>query len=67
MKLDKHIQANHKGNNSAYARELGVSQHQVQRWLKRNCIVVGGVVYCEVSRVKNNQVENCGEWWVKVV
>ncbi len=50
MKLNEHIQARHNGNNSAYAREIGVSQHQVQRWLKRNCVVIDGKVYCEVSK-----------------
>ena len=52
MKLIKHIEVHHKGNNSSYARELGVSQHQVQRWLKRNCVVIDGVIYCEVNKVK---------------
>lgn len=43
--LDKHS-----GNTSAFARTQGVRQDQVARWLKRNCMVVDGVVYCEVSK-----------------
>ena len=53
MKLNEHIKAHHNDNNSEYARTLGVSQHQVQRWLKRNCVVIDGIVYCEVSKAKS--------------
>ena len=52
MKLDKHIQTHYNGNQSAFARDLGVRYDQVGRWLKRNCVVIDGVVYCEVSRVE---------------
>ncbi len=50
--LKEHIERHHKGNNSAFARSIGVSQHQVQRWLKRNCMVIDGKVYCQVSKSK---------------
>ena len=53
--LDKH-----KGNISAFARTQDVRQDQVGRWLKRNCAVVDGVVYCEVSK-KVNKLDNKGE------
>ena len=52
MKLNKYIQEYHNGNTSAFARTQGVRQDQVARWLKRNCMVVDGVVYCEVSKAK---------------
>ena len=48
--LNEYIQTHHNGNNSAYARTLGVSQHQVQRWLKRDCMVIDGKVYCVASK-----------------
>tara|TARA_R110000772_G_scaffold154265_1_gene265237 strand:+ start:492 stop:719 length:228 start_codon:yes stop_codon:yes gene_type:complete len=50
MKITDYIQERHKGNTSAFARTQGVRQDQVARWLKRNCMVVDGVVYCEVSK-----------------
>ena len=50
MKIDKYIAEHHNGNISAFARTQGVRQDQVARWLKRNCMVVDGVVYCEVSK-----------------
>tara|TARA_R110000787_G_scaffold272267_1_gene379638 strand:- start:187 stop:366 length:180 start_codon:yes stop_codon:yes gene_type:complete len=58
MKLNEHIKTHHNDNNSAYARTLGVSQHQVQRWLKRNCVVIDGIVYCEVSKAKSKGDDN---------
>ena len=50
MKLINYIQEHHNSNNSAFARSIGVSQHQVQRWLKRDCRVIDGKVYCQVSK-----------------
>jgi hypothetical protein len=61
MKIDKYIQEHHNGNTSAFARTQCVRQDQVARWLKRNCMVVDGVVYCEVSKAKkgaNNESKN---------
>lgn len=56
MKLSDYIQEHHNSNKSAFGRTQGVRQDQVARWLKRNCMVVDGVVYCEVS--KANKKEN---------
>ena len=50
MKLSKHIEEQHKGNTSAFARSQGVQQSQATRWLTRNCMVIDGVVYCQVSK-----------------
>ena len=50
MKLTNYIQEHHNGNISAFARSIGVQQSQTARWLKRNCMVIDGVVYCEVSK-----------------
>ena len=45
----------HNGNISAFARTQGVRQDQAARWLKRNCVVIDGAVYCEVSKqIKSN-------------
>lgn len=48
--LNKHIQTHHNGNTSAFARTQDVSESQARRWLKRNCVVIDGTVYCEVSK-----------------
>ena len=50
MKLNEYIQTHHNGNISAYAKTLGVRYDQVSRWLKRDCMVIDGKVYCEVSK-----------------
>ena len=50
MKLTDCIETHHNGNISAFARSIGVQQSQAARWLKRNCMVIDGVVYCEVSK-----------------
>ena len=50
MKLKEHIITHHNGNISAYAKTLGVRYDQVGRWLKRDCMVIDGKVYCEVSK-----------------
>ena len=54
MKLNNYIQEQHEGNISAFARTQSVRQDQVTRWLKRNCVVENGIVYCEVSKKKEN-------------
>jgi hypothetical protein len=48
--LKDHIAKHHSGNTSAFARTQHVSESQARRWLKRNCMVIDGVVYCEVSK-----------------
>ena len=48
--LTDHIKEHHNGNTSAFARSQGVHQSQAVRWLKRNCVVIDGTVYCEVSK-----------------
>ena len=60
MKLFNYIKDKYNGNTSAFARTQGVRQDQVARWLKRNCMVVDGVVYCEVSKVSkvNKKLKN---------
>ena len=50
MKLTDYIKEHHNNNQSDFARSQDVSQSQARRWLKRNCMVVYGVVYCEVSK-----------------
>ena len=50
MKLNNYITEHHNGNTSYFARSQHVSESQARRWLKRNCMVVDGVVYCEVSK-----------------
>mgnify|MGYP003629973711 CR=1 FL=1 len=56
MKIDKYIQEHHSGNISAFARTQGVRQDQAARWLKRNCMVVDGIVYCEVSKANKEKL-----------
>ena len=50
MKLKGYIKTHHNGNQSAFARSQGVSEVQVRRWLKRDCMVIDGNVYCKVSK-----------------
>ncbi len=57
MKLTNHITEHYNGNTSAFARTQGVRQDQVARWLKRNCMVIDGVVYCEVSKANKKQIK----------
>jgi hypothetical protein len=50
MKLNEYIKTHHNGNQSEFARSQGVSETQARRWLKRNCLVDDGVIYCQVSK-----------------
>jgi hypothetical protein len=50
VKLDNYIQEKHNGNITAFAKTQDVRYDQVGRWLKRNCVVIDGTVYCEVSK-----------------
>lgn len=59
MKLNDYIAEQHSGNTSAFARSQHVSESQARRWLKRNCVVIDGAVYCEVSKqVKKEQTND---------
>lgn len=57
--LKLYITDKHDNNVSAFARSQGVQPNQVNRWLKRDCVVINGVVYCEVSKAnKSNKKAN---------
>ena len=55
--LATYIIDKHNSNTSAFARSQHVSESQARRWLKRNCMVIDGLVYCEVS--KQNKDDSC--------
>lgn len=56
MKLIKYIQEHHNGNISAFAKSQGVVYGQAARWLKRDCVVIDGGVYCRITKqVKANE------------
>ena len=60
--LKEHIDRHHNGNTSSFARWKGVGQSQAGRWLKRNCVVIDGEVYCEASKqVKLDKQKGEGE------
>lgn len=50
MKLTDYITEHHSGNISDFARSQGVSSSQVARWLKRDCLIDNGDVYCKISK-----------------
>jgi hypothetical protein len=50
MKLKNYIEHQNNGNLSAIALTHGVRYDQVSRWLKRNCMVIEGVIYCPISK-----------------
>jgi len=55
MKLIKYIQEHHNGNISEFARSQGVLPSQAQRWLKRDCEMRNGEVWCRITKqVKND-------------
>ncbi len=58
MKLIDYIKERHDNNQSDFARSQGVSQSQARRWLKRNCVVIDGAVYCEVSKQVKSKESN---------
>ena len=58
MKLKEYITEHHDNNQSDFARSQGVSQSQARRWLKRNCVVIDGAVYCEVSKQVKKESTN---------
>ena len=49
MNIKNYINENFKGNISEYARSIGKKRQQVDKWLKRDCKVIDGQVYCKVS------------------
>jgi len=49
MNITNYITQHHNGNKSAFARTQNVRHDQVTRWIKRNCVVIDGRVYCEVN------------------
>tara|TARA_R110000851_G_C12780270_1_gene535237 strand:+ start:264 stop:593 length:330 start_codon:yes stop_codon:yes gene_type:complete len=55
--LNHHISQYHNGNTSSFARSQHVSESQARRWIKRNCMVVDGVVYCEVSKASKTKAD----------
>jgi hypothetical protein len=57
-KLKDHISQHHNGNKSSFARSQYVSESQARRWLNRNCVVIDGVVYCEVSKSSKKKGDN---------
>ena len=57
MKLIEHIKEHHDSNVSEFARLYGVRHDQVGRWVKRECIIEDGKVYCEVSKNVKKEVE----------
>ena len=59
--LQTYIISKHNNNASAFARTQGVRQDQVARWLKRNCMVIDGVVYCEVSKANKSNKKQIKE------
>lgn len=61
MKLTNHIAEHHSSNTSSFARSQHVSESQVRRWLKRNCMVIDGVVYCEVSKANKSNKKQIKE------
>ena len=61
MKLTDYIKEHHNNNQSDFARSQGVSQSQARRWLKRNCVVIDGAVYCEVSKQVKSIKDNNNE------
>ena len=61
MKLTNYIKEHHNNNQSDFARSQGVSQSQARRWLKRNCVVIDGAVYCEVSKQTKSGLDNKGK------
>lgn len=50
MKLKQHIEKEHGGNQSAFARKMNVNPQQVTRWLNYDCIWFDGAVYKKQSK-----------------
>ena len=56
MKLSKYIKERHNGNISEFARSQGVLPSQAQRWLKRDCVMTNGDVWCRITKqVKSDE------------
>tara|TARA_R110000772_G_C13181854_1_gene428121 strand:- start:72 stop:278 length:207 start_codon:yes stop_codon:yes gene_type:complete len=52
--IQMYIIDKHSGNITAFAKTQDVRYDQVGRWIKRNCVVIDGTVYCEVSKKKES-------------
>jgi len=50
MKLINYIQEHHDGNISEFARSQGVLPSQAQRWLKRDCQIIDGQIWCKITK-----------------
>ena len=59
MKLINYIQEHHNGNISAFAKSQGVMPNQAQRWLKRDCEIRDGDIWCKITKqVKHDNKTN---------
>lgn len=56
MNLIDYIHTHHGGNQSAFARAMGVQRQQVTRWLAGGWIVFNGVMYSPQREVTANAV-----------
>jgi len=54
MKLKCHIENEHNGNVSAFAKSQGVLQSQVYRWFKRDCEWHNGHIWCKITKQVTN-------------
>ncbi len=52
MKLKQHIKDNHESNLAEFARAIGSTYQQVQRWIKLDCIWRHGNVYAPKTKLK---------------
>jgi len=50
MKLKKHIKDSHNNNLAAFARHIGSTYQQVQRWVKLDCIWHDGRVWAPKTK-----------------
>ena len=55
MTLRQHIFNEYKGNVSAFARDVGTSQTQAQRWLGMDCVWLNGQVFKQLSKIKGKK------------
>lgn len=50
--LDDYIEAHHKGNVTAYAKEYGTTRQQMDKWLDLGASVIDGVIHRPVAKHK---------------
>jgi hypothetical protein len=58
MDLKKHINKNHGGNASAFAKSAGTTYQQVQRWIKLDCIWHDGDVWQRKTKLTQNKLDD---------